>query len=101
MNEWKEPPRDSATAQMGDLNEARHHHTATFSEMVERLGMKPRLLYPAKVVANVLGVPGTTVIEEMAAGRMKYHLPQGRKQGRMIRPEWVDEWLEEGTHEGF
>lgn len=70
----------------------------TFAEMAERIGIKPRLLYPVKTVAQVLGVEPSTIYDEISAGRMRYHLPEGRKQGRMVRPEWVDEWIKEGTH---
>ena len=70
-----------------------------FADMAERIGIAPRLLYPVKTVAKVLGVEPSTINDEITAGRMKYHLPPGRKQGRMIRGEWVDEWLKEGTHE--
>lgn len=71
----------------------------TFEQMAERLGVKPRLLYTVKTVAQVLGVEPSTINDEIKAGRMRYHLPPGRKQGRMIRGEWVDEWLKEGAHE--
>lgn len=91
-----------ATAQTNDLQEVGTHDTPpSFSQMLERLGIRPRIFYPVKTVAAVLGVPASTIVDEIHAGRMRYHLPQGRKQGRMIRPEWVDEWIEEGTHEGF
>lgn len=74
------------------------HHT-TFTEMAQQLGVRPRLLYPIKTVAQVLGVEPSTIYDEIAAGRMRYHLPEGRRQGRMVRAEWVDDWIKEGTHE--
>lgn len=70
----------------------------TFAEMAERKGIEQSLLYQVKTVAKVLGVKTSTIYDEMDAGRMRYHLPPGRRQGRMVRPEWVDEWIEEGTH---
>lgn len=30
--------------------------------------------------------------------KLMYTLPEGRKVGRMVRPEWVEQWIEEGTH---
>lgn len=35
---------------------------------------------------------------ECKAGRLRSQLPEGRKVGRMVRPEWVEQWIEEGTH---
>ena len=70
----------------------------TFLEAAASNGVPVRMFYPVKVVARVLGVPVSTLNDEINAGRMKYMLPEGRKQGRVIRPEWVDEWIKEGTH---
>lgn len=39
-----------------------------------------------------------SLMDECKAGRLRSQLPEGRKVGRMVRPEWVDEWIEEGTH---
>ncbi len=36
--------------------------------------------------------------DEMRAGRLKYFLPKGRRQGRLIAPEWFDQWLEAGIN---
>jgi len=69
----------------------------TFAEMAEEQGFPKRLLYDLGTVAHVVGVPYTTLTEECKAGRLKYHLPHGRRQGRTFRPEWVDEWIREGT----
>ena len=69
-----------------------------FADMAEKIGVKPALLYPVKTVARVLGVEPSTVYDEIAAGRMRYHLPDGRVQGKLIAPEWVDEWIEAGAH---
>lgn len=70
---------------------------ATFAEMAEELGIRRRLMYPVSIVARVVGVPASTIWDEMAAGRMRYVLPEGRSKGKMVRPEWVDQWIEEGT----
>lgn len=70
----------------------------TFTEMVRELGIRPRLLYPVRLVSEVLGVKPSTLNDEIAAGRLRYHLPEGRKQGRLIRAEWVDEWLQAYSH---
>lgn len=58
----------------------------------------PKLFYTAREVAEATGVPVRTVTEEMREGRMRYFLPRGRANGRVCRAEWVDEWIEAGTH---
>lgn len=68
-----------------------------FSDEVKRLGPK-KLLYPVKDVASVLGVSENVIRNEIKAGRMKYHKPDGKREGMYLRPEWVDEWIEAGTH---
>lgn len=73
--------------------------TTTFADMAHELGLPKKLLYSPKEVSRVLGVPYSTVHDEMKAGRLKYHLPPGRKYGQLIKPEWVDEWIVGGTHE--
>lgn len=72
-------------------------HT-TFADIAAQQGIKPQLMYSVSTVSRVLGVDQQTLYDEMRAGRLAYHLPKGRRQGRMIRAEWVDQWIEEGTH---
>lgn len=75
-----------------------HRAPTTFAEMAESLKMRRKLMYTLQEVSTVLGVEYGTLRDECTAGRLKYHLPEGRKQGMLVRPEWVDEWIEEGTH---
>lgn len=72
------------------------NHTS-FSEMAGRLGIRPALLYSVKTVARVVGVEASTIYDEIAAGRLKCMLPEGRRQGKLIAPEWVEEWIEKGV----
>ena len=69
-----------------------------YADMAATLGIAPALLYPVKTVARVLGVETSTVYDEIAAGRMRYHLPEGRTKGKLIAPDWVDEWVDAGVH---
>lgn len=71
----------------------------TFLSMADAIGLPRKLLYTVKEVGLVLGVPKSTVYDEIKAGRLRYHLPHGRMNGQLIKPAWVDEWIEEGTHE--
>lgn len=73
--------------------------TTTFADMARELGLPKKLLYSVKEVSRVLGVPCSTVYDKMKSGRMRYHLPPGRKYGQMVKPEWVDEWIAGGTHD--
>lgn len=70
----------------------------TFKEIAKELGMRQKLLYSLKEVEMVTGVAYSTLRDECNAGRLKYHLPEGRRTGRLVRPEWVDEWIEEGAN---
>ena len=45
------------------------------------------------------GVPYTTVIYACDRGKLRCSQPNGTKGRRLIRPEWIDEWIEEGTRE--
>lgn len=71
---------------------------STFRQIADALGMQPKLLYSLQETAKVTGVPYETILEECRTGRLRCYLPPGRKQGRAIRPEWVDEWIEEGAN---
>ena len=63
---------------------------STFTDMVDRAGL-------AREVSIATGVPYSTVRDERDCGRLKGFLPEGRKQGWLFKPEWVDEWIEGGT----
>lgn len=69
--------------------------TMSFRKMAERQGYSDRLLYDLKSVSHITGVPYYTLRDECKAGRLHFMLPAGRKQGKMCRPEWVDEWMRE------
>ena len=69
----------------------------SFSDEVKRLGPK-KLLYPVKDVSSVLGISESVIRNEIHAGRMKFCKPDGKREGYYLRPEWVDEWIEAGTH---
>lgn len=73
--------------------------TTTFMEVATAQGLPRKLLYTVREVSQVLGIPYSTLHDELKAGRLKFHLPPGRRYGQLIKPEWVDEWIKEGTHE--
>lgn len=66
----------------------------TFDEIARERGIKPKALYPVNEIAQISGIPYSTLIVELSSGRLKSTLPAGRKRGRLVRPEWVDDWIE-------
>lgn len=50
----------------------------TFQQMADELGIRHKLMYTLLEASRVTGVPYDTL--------------------RMVRPEWVKQWIEEETH---
>ncbi len=69
----------------------------TFEEMREQLGLRPRLLYSLKTVAEVTGVPYDTLLKECKGGRLRNMQAGGPCGARRLKAAWVDRWIEEGT----
>lgn len=67
-------------------------------DMAAACGLPPKLAYTTKETAGYVGVPYTTLLAEIHAGRLKCFLPNGRERGWVIRPEDVDRWIKDGTH---
>ena len=74
-------------------------NSTTFAEAAAEMGLPKKLLYSISDVCSVLGIPPRTMYGEISAERITVFVPNGRKHGMLIRPEWVDEWIKEGTHE--
>lgn len=74
-------------------------HERSFLELAKEFGYGNCIFMYVKDVARILGVSQQTINDEINAGRMKYHLPSGRKQGKLVKPEWVEEWIQAGIHE--
>ena len=69
-----------------------------FTDLAASKGAGVKLFYSVSEVSNTLGISESTLRREIAEGRLKYHLPTGRLSGKRIRPEWVEEWIQAGTH---
>ena len=69
-----------------------------FAEFAARKGVSPKMFYTVPEVSDILGVPESTMRDEIKAGRIKYHLPPGRRLPKLIAPAWVDEWIKAGCH---
>ena len=71
----------------------------TFQQMADELGIRHKLMYTLREASTGDGGGRYDTLRiECKAGRLRSQLPEGRKVGRMVRPEWVEQWIEEGTH---
>ena len=52
--------------------------------------------YTLREVARASGTSYTTLYEDAVAGRLQTFLPPGRTRGRLVKPEWFEEWWKEG-----
>lgn len=71
-------------------------HSTTFKEVADAAGLPSKVFYTLTEVSEILGIPRSTIDLEARKHRLTSFLPEGRKQGRLIKPEWVDEWIEAG-----
>ncbi len=67
-----------------------------FADVAQAQGLPLKLAYKVSEVSKVLGIAVSTLDEEIRAGRLHSFLPEGRRYGRLVRPEHVDQWLREG-----
>lgn len=61
--------------------------------MAERLGIQPRIAYTLPLLSRITGTPYSTLAAAAHDGRLRSVLPEGRQRGRLVRPEWYEEWL--------
>ena len=59
-------------------------------------GLPAKLAYTAKETAKYSGIPYRTILDEVAAGRLRAKTYNGSLRGFLIQPEWLDEWMERG-----
>lgn len=71
--------------------------TSELLEMAEIVGLPRKGAYTLREVARASGAAYSTLYEEAVAGRLKTFLPPGRTRGRLVKPEWFDEWWKEGV----
>lgn len=64
--------------------------------MMLESGMPVKNAYRISEVAEASKVSNTTLSEDAKAGRIKTFLPPGRKRGRLVKPEWFEDWWKEG-----
>lgn len=64
--------------------------------MAEMAGLCAKPLYTVMEVSRASGISKRTIYDEISAGRLTAFLPGGRRQGKLIAPEWFDEWFQSG-----
>lgn len=65
-----------------------------FKDWAGEAGLPAKAMYSVREVASVVGIPASTIYDEVAGLKLKAF-----RTGRVIRirPEWVDDWIEKGT----
>ena len=58
-------------------------------------GLKPQMSYTVAYTSRYLGIPLTTLYDEIHAGRLRAFMPAGKKRGMKVMVTAVDEWLQE------
>ena len=58
-------------------------------------GLKPQKSYTVADTSRYLGIPLTTLSDEIHAGRLRVFMPAGKKRGMKVTVTAVDEWLQE------
>lgn len=58
-------------------------------------GLKPQMSYTVADTSRYLGIPLTTLYDEIHAGRLRVFMPAGKKRGMKVTVTAVDKWLQE------
>lgn len=70
-----------------------------FALMAQEVGLPKKGMYTVREVAEASGVSYRTLCEEASANRLRTFVPLGRERGRLVKPEWFDEWFSAGVSE--
>lgn len=65
--------------------------------MIRLIGLPVKGAYTISEIAAASGISPTTLRREASRGRLRTFLPPGRERGQLVKPEWFDEWFEEGV----
>lgn len=72
-----------------------------FRESAEAAGLDPsKMFYSPAEVAQVLGCSVEQVRGWVEEDLIEHMIPRGRKRRPMIKPQWVDEFIADGTSGG-
>ncbi|TNU89008.1 DNA-binding protein [Eggerthella lenta] len=70
--------------------------TPELLRMARIVGLPAKGAYTLREVARASGASYTTLYEDAVAGRLRTFLPPGRTRGRLVKPEWFEDWWKEG-----
>lgn len=70
--------------------------TPELLRMARIAGLPAKGAYTLREVARASGTSYTTLYEDAVAGRLQTFLPPGRTRGRLVKPEWFEEWWKKG-----
>lgn len=70
--------------------------TPELLRMARIAGLPAKGAYTLREVARASGTSYTTLYEDAVAGRLQTFLPPGRTRGRLVKPEWFEDWWKEG-----
>ena len=68
-----------------------------FKEMAEAAGLPAKAMYTIAEVASTMGIAASTVYDAARCRRLTTFTPGLGRRGKLVRPEWVDEWVESCT----
>ena len=68
-----------------------------FARKAQLVGLPLKSAYKLNEVAEASGVPYESVCRDARENRLKTRLAPGRERGRLVEPEWFDEWWMEGV----
>lgn len=74
--------------------------TSVLLQMVEIAGLPRKGAYSLREVSKASGAAYSTLADAAASGRLKTFLPPGCVRGRLVKPDWFDEWWTEGCNAG-
>ena len=68
---------------------------SAFLEAAQQAGFPVKLAYTVREVSKISGIPYSTLQAAVQCGDIQSFLPPGRSRGRLIKPEWFEDyWLQ-------
>lgn len=67
-----------------------------FARKAQLVGLRLKSAYNLKEVARASSVSYESVCKDARENRLKTRLAPGREKGKLVEPEWFDEWWKEG-----
>lgn len=68
-----------------------------FAEAAAAAGLPAKMAYTVRECSKASGCSVSMLHEAVREGDLKSFTPPGRVRGRLVKPEWFDDWFERGT----